>query len=237
MASPEIFISYGFEGSFFLCFDYYAPTEAKLWYKFSLDPFDIDFLKFRKVDYGIMKNDTSIKFSTDVIFKYLHVCRECFMEKNINFLTEIFFQGGKTSNAIKRIDKKVKAPKGVTKEEYFGKLNVNRAYRLKSRFTNKIKQWLYRIFLEYNFLDNSIEYIHDYYDKWVILVSIIQDRTENVTEELWKFIYKHEIHNFDQFIIEWNKVISREIKINLPFRDIVIFNNIVQILYREKHRE
>ena len=83
-------------------------------------------------------------------------------------------------------------------------------------------------------MDDSIEYIKEYYDNWVILVNIIQQKEESITNELWKFIDNNDIHNFNEFMLEWKRVINGEIKINLSRRELAIFDNSVQIIYRVK---
>lgn len=173
MNSGEIFVVAGEDGTFFLCFDWYAPSSAKLWYKFSTNPFDIDFLKFKKVDYGFI-NKTNNKH---MIFKAI---RYLYGEYNLELLYNSFFKGGMISN----IAKKLNVPYG-------------RIVRAKKQYTKEIKKWLERIFREYNFLDDSIEYINEYYNNWIVLVDDIQKRTNR--EILWRFVEEHKIHNFNEF--------------------------------------
>jgi hypothetical protein len=174
MNSGEIFAVAGEDGTFFFCFDWYAPSEAKLWYKFSINPFDIDFLKFKRIDYGFI-NKRKCKH---MIYKGI---RYFYNDYNIELLYNSFFRGGMITN----IAKKLKVPSG-------------RISRAKRRYTIEIKKWLERIFREYNFLDDSLEYINDYYYNWVILVNDLQTRTNR--ELLWKLIDENKIHNYSNFV-------------------------------------
>lgn len=173
MNSGEIFAVAGEDGVFYFCFDWYAPTIAKLWYKFSINPFDIDFLKFVKIDYGFIKP----KENKHMIYKGI---RYLYGEYNLELLYKSFFRGGMITN----IAKKLNVPSG-------------RISRAKRKYTVEIKKWLERIFKEYNFLDDSIEYIKEYYNNWIVLVDDIQKRTNK--EVLWRFIEEHKIHSFSEF--------------------------------------
>ena len=176
-----------------MCFDYYAPEDAKLWYKFSIDPFDIDFLKFRRVEYGIFTNDKFTNKGLSTMFKYLHTCKAENALKNANLLNEVFFRGGRLSITAKKLsESRIK-----NKEEKYGNITMDRIYRMKSRLTSKFKSLLERLYLEYNFMDNSIEYIQKYYSNWVILVQTIQNQKEYMIEPIWKFIKTYNIHSLN----------------------------------------
>jgi hypothetical protein len=174
MNSGEIFVVAGEDGTFFFCFDWYAPMEAKLWYKFSVNPFDIDFLKFKRIDYGFIDKN-----------KCRHMCykaiRYIYNEYNMKLLYNSFFKGGTITN----IAKKLKVPSG-------------RISRAKRKYTIEIKKWLERIFREYNFMDDSLEYINEYYNNWVILVNDLQPRKNR--ESLWKLIDENNIHSYSEFV-------------------------------------
>lgn len=233
MSQQEIFcVASNSSGVFFLCFDYYAPVDAKLWYKFSVDPFDIDFLKFKRVDYGIFRKDKFTNNGLSTMLKYLHTCKAEYASKNANLLNETFFRGGKPSITIKKL---IESKRLKNKEEKYGKLDLNRLYRIKSRLTSKVKTWLERLYQEYNFFDNSIEYIQEYYNNWTILVQTIQNQKESIIEPIWRFIKSHKIHSFGDFILEWKKVVNREIHVrNVGYSDVIDFyETILKIYYKD----
>ena len=231
MSQSEIFCVSSINGCFFLCFDYYAPAEAKLWYKFSIDPFDTDFLKFKKMDYGIITKDDFSNNGLEITFKYLHTCKTSEAHKNSNLLNEIFFRGGKPSITIKKLQDMKWSRKKLNKEDIYGKIELSRVYRLKSRLTTKVKTWLKRIYQEYNFLDNSIKYIKEYYNKWLILVETIQDQKESMISPLWRFIESYDIHSFDEFIEKYKKVVNKEIHIRgIGYDDILYFYGIITMI-------
>ena len=236
MCQNEIFIVAANDGNFFMCFDYYAPKKAKLWYKFSINPFDIDFLKFKRVDYGIFNRDEFIINGLQIMFDYLHTCREDLTLKNANILSDVFFRGGKMTNSLNKIKELKWRKKSISKEDYYGRINRDRVYRVKSRLTNKTKDWLKRIYQEYNFMDNSIEYIKDYYVNWVVLVETIQNQKENMIEPIWKFIKRYNIHSFKEFYYNWKKVVDKEIHVrNVGYSDVVRFYDILRTIIQWVH--
>ena len=232
MTQDEIYVVTNPDGQFFLCFDYYAPAEAKLWYKFSINPFDIDFLKFIKMDFGAVTKGEFSKGGLQRTLSYFHTCRQDLIEINTNFINEVFFAGGVATTKIKNLQKK-------NDTDTFGRLNVERFYRLKSNLTNKFKSWLKRIYQEYNFLDNSLEYIEDYYNKWIILVNIIQDQKVAIIDPIWRFIKSYEIHSLHEFYLMWQRVVKKEIHVrNIGYNDVLNLNTILfDIIYREKMEE
>ena len=235
MNQKEIFVISNDNGTFFLCFDYYAPKEAKIWYKFTIDPFDIEFLQFKRLDYGIITDDDFSKEGLSTSFRYFHTCRKDLVNKNTNFVSEIFFRGGKPLNTIKKIQEKPWRKKLYSKEDYYGLIDIKRFYRIKSKITSSVKTWLYHIYQEYNFLDKSLEYIRDYYNKWVILVDLIQEQKESIIKPIWRFINSNNIHSFKDFYYAWKKVVNKDIYIRGVGReDIEKFHNLLNLLVLEK---
>lgn len=202
--SKEIFIVPGESGTFFLCFDWYAPEEAKLWYKFSINPFDIDFLKFRKMESGfISKNDGLVLF--DKFISYLTKSKS--IDKKV--LHDSFFTGGKIINFARANDYK-----------------SSKISKLKARYTKLIKDWIKRLYKEYNFMDDSIEYIKDYYCNWVTLIDYIYTRPD--TNNLWTFIEEHKIKNVVDYWVELTYYLSKYMKNELDkftLNDITVLNN------------
>ena len=238
MNTKEIFGIITNDGTFFLCFDYYAPEEAKLWYKFSINPFDLDFLKFKKIDYyGLFeKNDPYITLDgLEKMLDYTHSCDSKFTSKNAHFLNEIFFNGGKITTTINELNKyKEMCDKvGDKRIEIYGdNLTSKRAYRLKHKFTIKIKEMLSRIYKQYDFMDDSLEYINKYYYNWVILVDKLQKQKFIETEILYDFIDKYEIVSLLDFYYTWEKVIDGKIKLKKTnYKDIsLLYNEILMLM-------
>lgn len=235
LLQKEIFIVANDSGQFFMCFDYYAPKEAKLWYKFSIDPFDIDFLKFKRVDYGIITDDDFTNKGLEMVFRYLHTCRRDLVSKNVNFVKYIFFRGGKASNSIKKLQDKKWRKKSCTKEDYYGRIDLGRFDRIKHRITQKVKTWLEHVYQEYNYMDNSIEYIQEYYKNWVILVDIIQRQKDTMISPIWRFIRSRDIHSFKDFYYTWKKVVNGDIHVRgIGERDIQKFHDTLHMTLLEK---
>lgn len=236
MMQQEIFcLASGSTGTFFLCFDYYAPIEAKLWYKFSVVPFDIDFLKFRRVGYSIFSKGSFANKGLSIMLRYLHTCKAENALKNTNLLNEVFFRGGKPSVTIRKLSNS----KTKNKEEKYGKLDLNRLYRIKGKLTSTVKLWLQRLYREYNFMDNSIEYIQKYYNNWVILVNTIQEQKEAVINPIWNFIKSRRIHSLRDFYDYWDLVATGDIKVRYVTREdaVYLFNIIQDIISNQQKKD
>ena len=73
--SDNIMILQGTDGSYFINLDPWEETEAaKEWFRFSLDPFDLDFLKFHRLGEGFIKSGVKTFGKLYNTFEYLNVC-------------------------------------------------------------------------------------------------------------------------------------------------------------------
>ena len=194
----NIFCIFTGEGNFFLCLDeWMCPAEYKTWYKFSINPFDIDFLKFVYIGRGIFKEDgTGSRLGIDCVIKYFNINKK--HQKISNLLNETFFNGGYVTNAISKYNSK-----------YNTNYSPSKIYALRSKITNAIKTWLSRLYKQYNFFDNSIEYIKEYFENWVMIVDQIQSMVDNnkSIDNIYDFIDKYNIRDTKTFLKLWKSMV------------------------------
>jgi hypothetical protein len=207
LEAKDIFITYGKEGTFFLNFDNWdVPVEAKTWYKFSIDPFDLDFLKIVKMEMGFLNMNRSGYADLDIMFRYLNISSDIYSTRNSILMYHVFFEHDTIKNIVNKLHNEIV-------DDSLGVINTTKVYNLKSKIKKRTKEWFSRIFREYNNNDNSLEYIQDYYNNWVLLVELIQTMKIDEQNILWKFINSYNIHSFKEFCNEWSKVKSGEIRV------------------------
>lgn len=195
--SQNIFCIFTGEGNFFLCMDeWMCPAEYKSWYKFSINPFDIDFLKFVYVGRGLFKEDATSRLGIDCVIKYFNINKKHY--KISNLLNEVFFEGGYITNAVTRYN-----------TGHGTKHAAGTIYHYRSKITNAIKTWLSRLYKEYNFFDNSIEYIKEYFESWVMIVDQIQATIDNnkTINSIYDFINKYNIRDTNTFLKLWKSMV------------------------------
>ena len=192
--SKDIMMVAGEAGTFFINLDSWdTPEEEKEWYKFTIDPFDIDFLKFRRMEEGFIKNGVRTFGKIYIVFKYLKVSNTKRSAVYSAAINSVFFSKNSIKTTLDKFNQNKDRP-----------VSYSAFYNVRNKFKNKIKIWLERIFKEYNNFDNSLEYIKEYYDKWIVLVNGIQTFNTDKQNVLWRFINRYNIHNKDQFVVAWN---------------------------------
>jgi hypothetical protein len=186
----------GENGVFFINLDPWGvPVEDKEWFKFSIDPFDIDFLKFHRIQEGCFNQENTDYKDVAKMLEYLGVCGKSVSSRNAFILFHTFYVNDTMKNVLNYINKLDYKNKDVSYQMF---------HRIKLKYKNSIKLWLERLFREYNEFDNSLEYIQDYYNNWVRLVSFIQQFTGTAKRHiLWRFMDRYKIKSFDQFISLW----------------------------------
>lgn len=231
-----LFAIYDVDGNFYICMDDYKCSEAqKKWYKLSLNPYDLDFLKFRFVGKGYITRSSIGSYGKSSriyrMLNYLGVFKNNeFCRYNSNILRNIYFG---TSNKRSLKDR----AKGISNHSnrdwlYGGEVNYSKIYRIKQVFTNKIKIWLKRLYKFYNQFDNSLEYIHEYYNRWVLLVNFTyKELSCNTRDYIWKFIEHYKVSSLDDFMFKINSMdylrnVSRKDLRFIKDRSIEIFSNL-----------
>lgn len=212
------------DGVFFINLDpWNTPEEAKYWYRFSTNPFDIDFLKFHIIDQGIITYGVRSFSKIYTLFKYLNVIDNKNNVKYANITNECFFSGLNFKKTIEKYNNS-----GVHKYH----ISYNGFINTRNKLQDGIRIWLERLFKEYNNFDNSIEYIQEYYSKWVVLVKFIQTMDTVKQNILWMFIEKENIHSLKDFVIIWkieSKIRHNEKLKGLSFIDIDYINTVLDI--------
>jgi hypothetical protein len=224
LEAKDIFITYGRDGTFYLNFDNWdVPEKAKIWYKFSINPFDLYFLKIVKIGEGFLDMYKSGYADLDIIFKYLNISSDIYSTRNSILIYHVFFEHDTVKNITNKLHDEII-------DDSLGVINTAKVYNLKSKIKNRTKEWFSRIFREYNNNDNSLEYIQEYYNNWVLLVELIQTMKFDEQNILWKFINEYDIHSFTEFCEYWNKVKDGEIKVRgLTKYDIIRISTIIRI--------
>lgn len=129
LEAKDIFITYGRDGVFFLNFDPWdIPEEAKIWYKFSIDPFDPEFLEIVKLEYGFLNKGRASYSDLDMIFRYLGICSDIYSPRSAILIYHVFFDNDTIKNIVNRL-------KNEIVDESLGVINMNKVAMLK----NKIK--------------------------------------------------------------------------------------------------
>ena len=67
----------------------------------------------------------------------------------------------------------------------------------------------------------------------------IQEQKEAIIEPIWRFVKSYKIHSFEDFIVNWKRVVNREIHVrNIGYSDVIDFyNTILKIYYKDKNIE
>lgn len=197
--SKNIMMIGGEEGVFFINLDpWETPIRSKEWYKFSINPFDEDFLKFRRMEEGFVKYTVGSYRKIYSAAKYVNLSSNIRkLTINIALLTVAFFAGGNDlKDSVDNFNRVNTNDKDIPYETF---------YAIKNKFKKRIIEWLENVFREYNNLDNSIEYIKEYYFNWVILVDTIQKINNRAKYHiLWRLIVRHGIHSINDFKTVWN---------------------------------
>lgn len=201
--SKHLYVCYGDaeDGTFFICNDWMAPEDKKMWYKFSTCPWDIDFLEFVPLEKGFYKKKQT-PHALMILLKYFNIrSRNCLLDARA--IDSVFFKGGYVTTALDKFNKKNNE-----------KVSTTRLYMLRQKLTNAIKLFIKRLYRFYNKMDNSFYYIKDYFLQWVFLVREIQDRfdDDNIIDDIYKFIATHQINNTLGFLKAWenNILLGRE---------------------------
>ena len=131
------------KGVYFICMDdWYVPSDNKRWYKLSLNPFDIDFLKIVYVGTGFFKDVPRSRHLLTFTVKHFNLSKASNVSR---LLYKTYFRGGYITNSINEYNK-----------EFGTEYKASKIYSLKNRITKKVKTWLTRVYKEYNFFDNSL---------------------------------------------------------------------------------
>jgi len=214
LVSNNIMVIPGEDGIYFINIEpWKTPEKDKHWYRFSINPFDIDFLKFRIMDQGIIKYGPMSFSKIYTLFKYLNISNnDKYNAKYSNIVNRCFFSGLDFKKCIEEYNK-----------SYYHSYNISyrRFIGIRSNLKEKIKIWLERLFKEYNNFDNSIEYIQEYYKKWVLLVKLIQTTDDSIQNILWKFIDDNDVHSLLDFIRKWKNQ-SKDHLIDIKFNNLDI---------------
>jgi RNAse (barnase) inhibitor barstar len=168
--------------------DWYVPSDNKRWYKLSLNPFDIDFLKIVYVGTGFFKDVPRSRHLLTFTVKHFNLSKASNVSR---LLYKTYFRGGYITNSINEYNK-----------EFGTEYKASKIYSLKNRITKKVKTWLTRVYKEYNFFDNSLEYIKEYYQKWVMLVETIQKEfnSDAKINTVYEFIKEFNIRSTLEFL-------------------------------------
>lgn len=225
LESKNIFIiTYpGSKGVYFICMDdWYVPSDNKRWYKLSLNPFDIDFLKIVYVGTGFFKDVPRSRHLLTFTVKHFNLSKASNVSR---LLYKTYFRGGYITNSINEYNK-----------EFGTEYKASKIYSLKNRITKKVKTWLTRVYKEYNFFDNSLEYIREYYQKWVILVETIQKEfnSDSKINNIYDFIREYNIKNTLDFLQLWHDlVLSGKLDIDGISNDVSkrFYNKFMHSLY------
>lgn len=187
--SDNIMILRGIDGSYFVNLDPWEETEAaKEWFRFSLDPFDLDFLKFHRLGEGFIESGVKTFGKLYNTFEYLNICSNKNLARYSCMIEKVFFYRGSSNKALEEFNMNTD-----------NKISYQTLIRVKSIFKSKCKMWLQRIFQEYNEFDNSIEYIKLYYKRWILLVELVQTFNNTKQNALWRFIKNNKIKSLNQF--------------------------------------
>ena len=195
LKSHNVMLIPGENGVFFINLDPWdVPLEDKEWFKFSIDPFDIDFLKFHRIQEGCFNQENTDYKDITKMLEYLGVCNKSVSDRNGFILFHTFYVQDTMKNVLNYINELDTRNKNVSYQMF---------HRIKLKYKNSIKLWLERLFREYNEFDNSLEYIQEYYNNWVRLVLFIQNFDTSKRHIIWRFMDRYKIKSFDQFIILW----------------------------------
>lgn len=208
--AKDLFCIMGENGVFFICIDPYDTIDKdKEWYKFSLDPYDIDFLKFKSVGAYFIDPDTLIggkgkKNGIEMMMRYLGLFLNLeHIYHNSQILRDVYFSNDNMKSMSEKMIKKKNC------EKIYGKsLSTEKIYKLKRTFTSQIRLWIHRVYKHYNFFDDSLKYIKVYYNDWIRLLNFIHKHSDdfNIFSGLWRFVENYNIKTVEDFIREINAV-------------------------------
>lgn len=200
LSSDNIYITGGNQCIFFLNFDSWdVPVEEKNWYKFSINPYDADFLKFVSIGHNFFDKKTDNVKEFECIIRYLKIFSEAeTAHRNSSILYKLFYENGSAKDILEAN-------------------NIMLTYQyitlIKRTIRYKLYNWLEKIFEEYNELDDTIDYMRDYYNNWITLVDKIQMFPANKYNIIWRFIKKNDIHSVDDFSKIWFHVVEDDVEI------------------------
>ena len=150
LKSKDIFLIPGENGVFFINIDpWYAPDSEKEWYSFSINPFDIGFMKFEYIGRIFKKSDMKLD-NLKLLFKYLDLFPNT-LNRNCKYIYNLFFDNYKTK---------------AENKNYFGQ------YAIKYKIA--VQHWLEVLFKYYD--DTTIDNIEKYYKEYISMVNLIYSK-------------------------------------------------------------
>ena len=199
--SRNIYITGGIEGTFFICIDPWdTPEEQKRWWKFSTNPFDLDFMKFVSVGRCFLNSKLDYVKDVDAIFRYLMVFSdEVSSLKNASIIHKIFYTNGTISEVLEK-NRNIKMTKQYV-------------YQIKVKWREAIINWLNKLFDQFDRETNTIEYFEKYYNDWIRLVDKIQMMPREKYNILWRFINLYDIKSYRDFALNWKAVLKNNVSI------------------------